>query len=262
MDRGAWWAAVHGVTKSWTRLSDFTFTFHFHALEKEMATHSSVLAWRIPGMAETGGLPSVGSHRVRHDWHDLAAGAVIKQIHGPLVPFQGLQIISWAIPCELLWRYWNLHYVEELTTLWPDHSHDISHHSSENWSQRNRDKLMLELKTNYLKQSRWCWSEHQGPIWRWLPSWLCYFFMLPSLYKISCPLIVSWGELPFGQKSTLPTTPNAEIKQYFTLHQKKKKKKKKKCIGFWVSIWTLLSVIPPLHILLWSLNFSIYQWIF
>ena len=58
---------VHGVAKSWTRLSDFTFTFHFHALEKEMATHSSVLAWRIPGMGEPGGLQSVGSHRVGHD---------------------------------------------------------------------------------------------------------------------------------------------------------------------------------------------------
>ena len=67
MDGGAWLAAVHGVTKSWTRLSDFTFTFHFHSLEKEMATHSSVLAWRIPGMGEPGGLPSMGSHRVRHD---------------------------------------------------------------------------------------------------------------------------------------------------------------------------------------------------
>ena len=66
MDGGAWWAVVHGVTKSWTRLSDFTFTFHFHALEKEMATHSSVLAWRIPGTGEPGGLPSMGSHRVRH----------------------------------------------------------------------------------------------------------------------------------------------------------------------------------------------------
>ena len=67
MDRGAWWAAVHGVTKSQTQLSDFPFTFHFHALEKEMATHSSVLAWRIPGMGEPGGLPSMGSHSVRHD---------------------------------------------------------------------------------------------------------------------------------------------------------------------------------------------------
>ena len=67
MDRGAWWATVHGVEKSRTRLSGFTFTFHFHALEKEMATHSSVLAWRIPGTGEPGGLPSVGSHRVGHD---------------------------------------------------------------------------------------------------------------------------------------------------------------------------------------------------
>ena len=67
MDGGAWWATVHGVAKSQTQLSDFTFPFHFHVLEKEMATHSSVLAWRIPGMGEPGGLPSVGSHRVRHD---------------------------------------------------------------------------------------------------------------------------------------------------------------------------------------------------
>ena len=67
MDAGAWWAAVHGVAKSQTRLSDFTFTFHFHALEKEMETHSSVLAWRIPWTEEPGGLLSIGSHRVRHD---------------------------------------------------------------------------------------------------------------------------------------------------------------------------------------------------
>ena len=67
MDRGAWWAAVHWVAKSWTRLSDFTFTFHFHPLEEEMATHSSVVAWRIPGTAGPGGLPSMGSHRVGHD---------------------------------------------------------------------------------------------------------------------------------------------------------------------------------------------------
>ena len=73
MDGGSWWAAVHGVAKSQTRLSDFTFTFHFHALEKEMATHSSVLAWRIPGMGEPGGLPSMGSHRVKHDWSEAAA---------------------------------------------------------------------------------------------------------------------------------------------------------------------------------------------
>ena len=67
MDGGAWRAAVHGVAESRARLSNFTFTFHFHSLEKEMATHSSVLAWRIPGMEEPGGLPSVGSHGVGHD---------------------------------------------------------------------------------------------------------------------------------------------------------------------------------------------------
>ena len=76
MDGGAWWAAVHRVAKSWTRLSDFPFTFHFHALEKEMAPHSSVLAWRIPRTGEPGGLPSMGSHRVGPDWSDLAAAAV------------------------------------------------------------------------------------------------------------------------------------------------------------------------------------------
>ena len=75
MDRGAWWATVHGVMKSQIRLSDFTFTFHFHALEKEMAPHSSVLAWRIPRTEEPGRLPSTGLHRVRHDWSDLAAAS-------------------------------------------------------------------------------------------------------------------------------------------------------------------------------------------
>ena len=67
MDRGAWWATVYGVVKSWTGLSDFTFTFHFHALEKKMATHSSILAWRFPGMGEPGVLPSMRSHRVGYN---------------------------------------------------------------------------------------------------------------------------------------------------------------------------------------------------
>ena len=84
MDGGAWWAAVHGVAKSRTWLSDFTFTLHFRALEKEMATHSSVLAWRIPGMGEPGGLQSLGSHRVGHDWSDsVAAAAAWEATHTP-----------------------------------------------------------------------------------------------------------------------------------------------------------------------------------
>ena len=76
MDGEAWWAAAHGVAKSQTWLSDFTFTFHFLALEKEMATHSRVLAWRIPGTGKPGRMPSMGSHRVGHDWSDLAAAAM------------------------------------------------------------------------------------------------------------------------------------------------------------------------------------------
>ena len=90
MDGGAWWAAVRGVAKSRTRLSDFTFSFHFHALEKEMATHSSVLAWRIPGMGEPDGLPSMGSHRVGHDWSDLAAAAAsaLWATHPAMAPFK------------------------------------------------------------------------------------------------------------------------------------------------------------------------------
>ena len=83
MDGGAWWAAVHGVAESQKWLSNFTFTFYFHALGKEMATHSSVLAWRIPGTGEPGGLPSMGSHRIGHDWSDLAAAvAAAEQYEG------------------------------------------------------------------------------------------------------------------------------------------------------------------------------------
>ena len=90
MDGGAWWAAVHGVTKSRTRLSDFTFTFHFHTLEKEMTPHSSVLAWRIPGTGEPAGLPSMGSQRVRHDWSDLVAAATVL-----LVTYKNAKLITY-----------------------------------------------------------------------------------------------------------------------------------------------------------------------
>ena len=108
MDRGAWWAAVHGVARSRTRLSDFTFTFHFHALEKEMATHSTVFAWRIPGTGEPGGLPSMGSHRVGNDWSDLAAAAAAALIkdHSNLKAStkiaQLTQLLLWE--ATLLWN--------------------------------------------------------------------------------------------------------------------------------------------------------------
>ena len=104
MDGGAWWAVVHGVAKSQTWLSDFTFTFHFYALEKEMATHSSVLAWRIPGTAEPGGLLSMGSHRVGHDWNDLAAAAAAAVQHSDVQNlFNQFYVISiWVVSNFLL----------------------------------------------------------------------------------------------------------------------------------------------------------------
>ena len=95
MDGGAWKAAVHGVTRSRTRLSDFTFTFHFPALEEEMATHSRILAWRIPWTGEPGGLPSMGSHRVRHDWSDLAAAG-----------WDMYEGDYWALSMSCSWNSW------------------------------------------------------------------------------------------------------------------------------------------------------------
>ena len=101
MDIGAWWAAVHGVARSRTWLSDFTFTFHFHALEKEMATHSSVLAWRIPRTGEPGGLPSLGSHRVGYDWSNLAAAAAKSEC----CTLKFLEIINFlCMVILLIWR--------------------------------------------------------------------------------------------------------------------------------------------------------------
>ena len=107
MGGGAWWAAIRGVAKSQTRLSDFTFTFHFHALEKEMATHSSVLAWRIPGTGESGGLLSMGSHRVGHDWSDLAAAGYACGIESPAI-LTYFSPFLWVFFLPALSRY-NLH---------------------------------------------------------------------------------------------------------------------------------------------------------
>ena len=109
MDGGAWWAAVHGVPKSRTRLSDFTSTFHFHALEKEMATHSSALAWRIPGMGEPGGLPSLGSHRVGHDWSDLAAAAAARGHSG----FPSGSVVK-TLPANQETQVWSLGWEDAL----------------------------------------------------------------------------------------------------------------------------------------------------
>ena len=108
MDGGAWWAAVHGVAKSRTRLSDFTFTFHFQALEKEMATHSTILAWRIPGMTEPGGLPSMGSHRVGRDWSDLAAALYKAPQLWSFPPPPSRR--QWGHPAWLMWSKWRLRF--------------------------------------------------------------------------------------------------------------------------------------------------------
>ena len=106
MDGGAWKAAVHRVAKSQTWLSDFSSTFHIHALEKEMATHCSVLAWRMPGMGEPGGLPSMGLHRVGHDWSDLAVPAVWCTVYASLSTVsQRTKWIVWRPPnvCIILY---------------------------------------------------------------------------------------------------------------------------------------------------------------
>ena len=106
MDGGAWWAAVHGVATSWTRLSKFTFTFHLHALEKETATHSSVLAWRIPGMGEPGGLPSIGSRRVGHDWSYLAAVAAAKSLKSIIPSLVTIQSQKYQLQCAKKMAGW------------------------------------------------------------------------------------------------------------------------------------------------------------
>ena len=105
MDGGVWLAAVHGVAKSRTWLSDFTFTFHFHTLEKEMATHSSVIAWRIPGTGESGGLLSMGLHRVGHDWSDSAAYFIYPVVAQtvkclPAVRETQVRSLGWEDPLE------------------------------------------------------------------------------------------------------------------------------------------------------------------
>jgi len=123
MDGGAWSATIHGVAKSQTRPSDFTFTFHFHALEKEMAPHSSVLAWRIPGTGEPGGLLSLGLHSVGYHWSDLAAAVLNKRSKHSLVSYvfqhsllHAIDIqqafVEWKKKCFGLAEHWNIYNVK------------------------------------------------------------------------------------------------------------------------------------------------------
>ena len=117
MGGGAWWAAVHGVAKSQTWLSNFTFTFHFHALEMEMATHSSVLAWRIPGTGELGGPPSMVSHRVGHDWSNLAAAELVSSEIGYLaeaISKQSVPSKGWLL-LNTYSKMWEKKWLKEVT---------------------------------------------------------------------------------------------------------------------------------------------------
>ena len=133
--------APHSSTLAWTipwteepgrtQLRDFTFTFHFHALEKEMTTHSSVLAWRIPGMGQPGGLPSMGSHRVRHDWSDLAAAAAAKQIVqlfiiNYLTKWRRYAFIKFLIQSQGRWMMlYALFVYPAYTNAWTTHVNDV-----------------------------------------------------------------------------------------------------------------------------------------
>ena len=164
MDRGAWWAAVHGVAKNWTWLSDFTFTFHFHALE-DMATYSSVLAWRILGTEEPSGLPSMGSHRVRHDWSDLAAAAGLP-IHHQLQEFTQTHLhrVGNAIQPS-----------HPLSSPSPPASNPSQHQSLFQWDNSSHEVakiLELTLRQNYSKvlESKRLFGVRQGLIHIWFSS--------------------------------------------------------------------------------------------
>ena len=176
MDRGAWKAAVHGVAEGRTRLSDFTFTFHFHALEKEMATHSSVLAWRIPGMAEPGGLPSMGSHRVGYDWSDLAVAAGLV---GSLGKWEAIS--GWC-------RYWLQGHPMVYGSFWAFFAFSLSLaffvcSSAHNWT-------WLPLAQCYLTLQGQIWKARNG-----LPFLTCLLEW--QLQTLTPWLLVQWFMLNF-----------------------------------------------------------------
>ena len=197
MDRGAWWAAVHGVAKSRTWLSDYTFTFHLHALEKEMATHSSVFAWRIPGTREPGGLPSMGSHRVRHDWSDLAVAVSLPHIS--FCP-QLLPLSSSAT--------WDFSYASAMTfKLTCPHVPSSWHHMSHNAVNP------ISLKQNF-KLGIWGWSA-AFLLWSFLLALLCLYYDFPSKKMTRC--LSEHHPNHYSCHSAAPYHPSPPIKILSTL---------------------------------------------
>ena len=153
----------------------------------------------------------------------------------------------WAISCELYYRYQNPHQVERLTTWWPDFSHDIRCHNSDNWPQRNGNKWILELKITISKTTSMMLVIPSMPIWRWLSEMTAVLRILPSpftsVYKSSCPIGCQWGQSAFGQMSTTPTASCQNLK------------KSKLCfLQTWPIYWLLSSKQPYLTYLLVTLS--------
>ena len=196
MDKGAWWAAVHGVVKSQTWLSDFTFTFHFHVLEKAMATHSSVLAWRIPGMAEPGGLPSMGSHRVRHSWSDLAAAAA--------------RSLQWAYAHTIKWKF-----TEQICS--PDVSGNSTFLSSKvSWRIPEACVLKVTFESQCLPPLESYFHLYFGPT---IGSFICSVPNQKLVQSLSCVrlFVTSWTAA--GQASLSPSfTIKKGIFEYCKFH--------------------------------------------
>ena len=176
MGRGSWWAAVHEVAKSQTRLSDFTFTFHFHALEKEMATHSSVLAWRVPGTGEPGGLLSMESHRVRHDWSNLAAAAAdtFKMIHCLIYLLPKRPTIKRANPEDSVLlktkHMWWITYDLQIVHYSPVGQGHGSWEKCPDFAckQQGRGRLIEDLTTSHKGVCIQVWCNLDGTVQRWM----------------------------------------------------------------------------------------------